>query len=250
MLFIISVQFLRGRWLTRIFCFISGGFAANAIVLTRSRGAFLGVAAGCLAAILMAPKKFRLVIMLGLLLAGAGIYALMDTGSIKRVDTISADTNELDDSARSRIEIWRGGFTMLLRNPLGVGPGNFYQRIGNYAPDHPGRDAHNTLVRCGGELGFAGLIIFLMLLCNAVLTVMKCRKMSNNLPPGVKEDIQLAGYGSITALAAMLGYGMTGTLTYTEFLWWMIMIPVCVHRTLATEMEALHIGETDVKVEE
>lgn len=240
MLFLIGAQFLRSGWKMKIFCFVAGGFAANAIVLTRSRGAFLGVAAGCLAAIVMAPKKHRLVIVLGLLLAATGIYYLMDAGSIQRVDTISADASQLDESARSRLEIWRGGIAMLMKNPLGVGPGNFYQKIGIYAPNHPDRDAHNTLIRCAGELGFAGITLLLMLLSNAVITVMKCLRISRAFPEDAKRDFQWMSFGSIAALAAMLGYGMTGTLTYTEFLWWMIMIPVCVYRSLMTEVNTLN----------
>ena len=43
MLPIIGVQFLRSAWRGKLLCLATGVFATNAIVLTRSRGAFLAV---------------------------------------------------------------------------------------------------------------------------------------------------------------------------------------------------------------
>jgi hypothetical protein len=47
MLWLIGAKFLRSGWPGRIVCFIAGGFTANAVVLTRSRSAVIGLLAGC-----------------------------------------------------------------------------------------------------------------------------------------------------------------------------------------------------------
>lgn len=129
---------------------------------------------------------------------------------------------------------------MLKAHPLlGVGPGNFYQYIGNYQPLHPGRDAHNTLVRCAGELGLVGLSIFVWLVFNAFRILRQCIRDASLFPPEIAKDFQLMSLGYMAALFAMLGYGMTGTLIYTEYLWWMLILPACMQRAFDNEMDLL-----------
>jgi O-antigen ligase len=242
MLFIIAVKFLRSGWRGKIVCFLAGGFTANAVILTRSRGAMMGIGAGMLLALILAPKKFRIKMTFGLIIAGIGVLYLSDARMLERTSTITAGQEERDSSAQSRIEIWNGGVKMLLNNPVfGVGPGNFYQNIGKYQPLHPGRDAHNTFIRCAGELGFPGLIILLLILLNAARILLKLKQNFFMLPPDTGEEIRWLSYGCLTALAAMLAYGMTGTLIYTEYLWWLLTLPACIQRVFDNELaEARH----------
>jgi len=231
-LFVIGVQFVRSKWIGRAVCFVAGGFAANAIVLTRSRGALLGVAGGGLIALVISRKEHRLKIAAGLLAACLGGLYLSDPQFLNRAATINRPEDQRDASAESRLEIWKGGMKMLMANPLGVGTGNFYQNIGKYAPEHPGRDAHNTFVRCAGELGFPGLIIFVALVLNAFRMLRNIIKRAKDLPDEYRHEVTWYGVGMATALGAFLTYGMTGTLIYTEYLWWMLAMPVCLWRTV------------------
>lgn len=241
MLFIVGCQFLNSTNLwERGLVFLSGGFAANALILTRSRGAMLGLIVGMLVAFIFSSPRHRKIIVVGLLAAGLGIFQLSDEAFVERSTTITRQADERDASASSRLEIWEGGLKMLIAHPLlGVGPGNFYQYIGNYQPLHPGRDAHNTLVRCAGELGLVGLSIFVWLVFNAFRILRQCIRDASLFPPEIAKDIQLMSLGYMAALFAMLGYGMTGTLIYTEYLWWMLILPACMQRTFDNEMELL-----------
>lgn len=240
MLFIVGCQFLNSTKLwQRGLVFLAGGFAANAVILTRSRGALLGLAVGMLVAFIFSSPRHRKIIVVGLLAAGLGIFNLSDEAFIERSTTITREADERDASASSRLEIWEGGLKMLADHPLlGVGPGNFYQYIGSYQPLHPGRDAHNTLVRCAGELGLVGLSIFVWLVFNAFRILRQCIRDASLFPPDIAKDFQLMSLGYMAALFAMLGYGMTGTLIYTEYLWWMLILPVCMQRAFDNEMEA------------
>ena len=243
MLFIISVKFIRSKWWGKCVCFIAGGFAANAVILTRSRGAMLGIAGGMFVAALLAPKQYRIKIFVGLILVGLGIFYLSDPQTLYRASTITANEEQRDHSMQSRLEIWQGGIKMILDRPLfGVGPGNFYQYIGNYQPDHPGRDAHNTFIRCAGELGIPGLILLVLIVGNAARILLGCIRKSPKLPPGVGKDVLWMSFGCLTCLTAMLTYGMTGTLAYTEYLWWMLTLPVCMQRVLENELADMNIA--------
>jgi O-antigen ligase len=240
MLFIIGCQFLNSsRIRDRALLFLAGGFTANAVILTRSRGALLGLAVGMLVAFIFSSPRHRKIIVVGLLAAGLGIAYLSDDTFLERSSTIVVESSdERDASASSRLEIWKGGLKMLKAHPLlGVGPGNFYQYIGSYQPLHPGRDAHNTLVRCAGELGLVGSFVFVYLVFNAFRILRQCIRDASLFPPEVEKDFQLMSLGYMAALFAMLGYGMTGTLIYTEYLWWMLIMPVCMQRAFDNEMD-------------
>ena len=231
MLFVIGAQFLRSGLIGKLICFLAGGFTANAVILTRSRGAVLAVGAGMFVLLMTVPQKYRFFILSVLIIAGAGIFYLTDTTSLERTATVTATTEERDKSAQSRLDIWAGGYKMFKDNLLGVGPGNFYQNIGRYQPLHPGRDAHNTIIRCIGELGLWGIVLFGWIVLNASLIYYKFIRLYILYQDDMHRDFLWLSLGLLCCLGAMFTYGMTGTLLYTEYLWWMLAVPVCLQRS-------------------
>ena len=229
---VIGAQFFRSKWKGKLICLISGAFAANAIVLTRSRGAVLGLGVGMIVTLLLAPKKHRMKIAAGLLVAMIGGIQLADPGFWKRAKSIGHTEDERDTATRSRVEIWQGGLEMLWDNPQGVGAGNFQQTIGRYARKHPKRDAHSTYVRCGGELGFLGLGVLGMLLANGLFTLLKVARRARELPHPVQDQLLYASHGLLVSLVVFIVCGLTGTLLYVEGFWWCLAMPVCLLRVL------------------
>lgn len=229
---LIGMQFLRTDWRGKILCLVAGVFATNAIILTRSRGAVVGLAVGSAVALLAAPGKHRAKIFAGLAVVLAGGLYLTDPGFIERAKTIDATEEERDTSAQSRIEIWQGGIEMALANPLGVGPGNFRSAIGRYAPQHPDRDAHNTFVRCVGELGFTGLLVYVVVIVNAFRMLVRIARRARSLPQPDQDKFLYLSYGLAISLTIFMGCSMTVTLLYTEGLWWFLLMPVCLGRAL------------------
>ncbi|MFO7775820.1 MAG: O-antigen ligase family protein [Candidatus Hydrogenedentota bacterium] len=235
LLFIVAVQFIRSGWRGRLVCFLAGGFIANAIVLTRSRAAVMGVAAGALVAAILSPRKHRRKIILGLVLAGLGFLYLADPQFLERTSTITTDAEQMDASAVSRIDLAKAGMRMMVDHPLGVGVGNFYQSIGRYAPEYAGRDAHNTFVRCAGELGFPGLLVFLLIIASALITFYRVMRKTKAYETLDAHNLSLMAYGGMAALTAFLAYGLTHTITYAEFLWWWLALPACLTRVMENE---------------
>jgi O-antigen ligase len=230
---IIGVQFLRTGWLGKAVCLVSGVFVANGIVLMRSRGAVVGLAAGVLAALVMAPKRFRLAILAGIIVAAAGGYYLTNPKFLERAGTISATEEERDASAASRLDIWSASLAMWEGNPLGIGAGNFYQTIGRYLPQLEGRDTHNTYLKCLCELGIQGIIIFAVVIVNAVLVLRRVTKQAQKLSrKGEHNALLLQSYGLIVAIVVLLAAALTITFLYIEALWWLLAMPVCLERAL------------------
>jgi O-antigen ligase len=180
----------------------------------------------------LAPKRWRLPILAGIIVAGIGAYQLMDPQFIDRSSTILRPEEERDRSSESRLEIWQGGYRMLIDHPLGVGAGNFYQNIGRYSPNNPGRDAHSTFVRCFAELGFPGIAVFLLLLGNVGYMVRGILKRTRESKAGEGQQLALIAYGFGLSLATLLICGLTCTFLYTEGTWWLLAVPVCMTRAL------------------
>ncbi len=236
MLFLIGLHFVRSGLVGRVWCFLAGAFSANAVILTRSRGALLGIVMGLVVAVFASPKEFRGRILVGIVCVILGFFSIMDPQSIQRSSTVVASSDERDESSLSRFEIWEGGVKMLIAHPLiGVGPGNFHQNIGRYQPKHSGRDAHNTFIRCAGELGIAGLSLLLLIVANAYRILIACIRDSAKLLPEVGRDMFWVSYGCMAGLTAVLAYGMTGTLLYSEYFWLFLTLPVCIRRIIDNE---------------
>lgn len=230
MLWIIGVQFLRSDWKGKIACFLAGGFTANAVILTRSRGALVGLAAGGMVALFAAPKRYRALILTGLIVAGSGFFYLTDEQFLNRMASIFVEEEERDESAQSRVVLAKAGLQMLADHPFGVGPGNFYQNIGNYIPEYAGKDAHNTYVRCFTETGVIGFACFVAIILNAFHLNYQTSRRASRLQKAEQNSLRLIVFGSTAGLTTMLACCMTISLTYVEFIWWFLMLPVCLQR--------------------
>ena len=230
MLPIIGIQLLRSKWFGKAICTVSAAFCANAIVLCRSRGAFVGIAAGAITACLFAPKKHRKKIAVGLVLGIIGGIYVTDPQFIERMGTIAPKEEESYESSHGRIRIWRVGIDMAIDNPLGIGAGNWYRKISLYKPEYAGVDSHNTYLKCVAELGWHGVVVFAIIVFTAFRSLSAVRRSS--LHSDSRFDPDLISFGLTVSLCTYLTCCITITLIYSEFLWLLLSLPVCLKRVL------------------
>jgi O-antigen ligase len=126
---------------------------------------------------------------------------------------------------------------MVSDHPLGVGEGNFKNVIFRYNPDDPGRDTHNTFLRCLAELGIQGGIIFVLLIANAFRMLFSIKINIQDLPN--KEDFVWHIYALQLALIIYLSAGMFITQTYIEELYWLLMFPLFLKRSVENEIDVI-----------
>ena len=232
MLPIIGIQLLRSKWFGKAVCAVSAAFTANAIVLCRSRGALVGIAAGAITACLFAPKKHRKKIAVGLVLGIMGGIYVSDPQFLERATTITRSEDQRDESAASRLQLWGAGAEMFADNPFGIGVGNWYQTIEYYLPDYVRRDSHNTYVKCAAELGVQGILVYALFIFTAFMQLRRVRKLSATLPQSVGDDLVLCSFGLTISLSIILTCGLTITMIYIEIIWLLLMLPVCLARVL------------------
>ncbi|NWH05034.1 O-antigen ligase family protein [Desulfobacter latus] len=234
MLPLIGVQLLRSKnWSLRILCIISAAFTANAVVLCRSRGALVGIVMGGMAAVVMAPKRFRKKIAIGLILGAMGGLYVADQQFLERISTIIvSEDQERDASAENRFHLWAAGLQMVIDRPFGIGVGNWYQTIGSYLPEHAGLDSHNTYVKCIAEMGILGFLIFAFMIFFSLIEIRRINRDADYLPLDIQNDLKLFAFGIFVSIAIILTCGLTITMIYTETVWILLILPVCLRRTL------------------
>lgn len=236
---IIGVTFMRSDWPGKILCMVAGVFSVNTIVLCRSRGAMLALIGAGIAIFFTVPRRFRPALMIGLVVAMAGMLYLSDAAFLERIGQIASHADSVlegaetsDRSAMMRIEAWRGGLQMLGDHPFGVGPGNFNQYIGNYSPSIVGLSPHSLYIQVSAELGYIGLAILLAILSNALWTLRKINNQSELLPEPVRTEFQWRAVCLTGIICAYITFGITAHLMYVEAFWWFFMMPACLQRAL------------------
>ncbi len=148
----------------------------STLILTKSRGSFIGVAVGLLALGIWRDRRFLWIIpaaALGLFVAVQvwGEEALVQFAL--RMDIVGGG---ITGTMQSRMEVWQRAIYMIQDFPYtGIGIGTF-DKVANamypfflLGPDAKVTHAHNTLLEVGVDLGIPGLLAYVALLtCFAV----------------------------------------------------------------------------------
>lgn len=238
MLPLIGAQFLGSRWRGRIFCIVAAAFSANAVILTRSRGALVGLAAGVLVAAGRVPRAHRKKVYAALLLGVLGGVHLMDTGFIERTMTMARPTQgeQLDASAASRPRLWKAAYHMMRDHWVGVGAGRWFEAIEEYIPEYRGKDAHSTFGRAMGELGFPGLVFFVLALGAAFKNLAEAASIASQMSHKESKQLELTIFGVRVSLIILLVCALFITMTYTEALWILLALPTCLVKAAKNEL--------------
>jgi putative inorganic carbon (HCO3(-)) transporter len=145
------------RWLVPPWMFMLAG-----LVVTYTRGAWIGFAAGVLALLPLAVRRTRWLLL-------GGLVALLLGGLLSPVDLrhrflSMADPDE--SGVKERVYMWRSGLAMWRQHPwLGVGPGGVKREYVNYALPEAFKKrtghVHNTPLQILVERGVIGLAAWL-----------------------------------------------------------------------------------------
>ena len=221
------------KWPLKFLYIIGAAFVLNGIILTRARAIFIAMLAATIYAIIFTPKKWRKQILIYLILGGILFFQLVDLGFFARMKTLK--NPEQEASAVSRLWIWKASLKMLKDYPLGVGIGNFGRMIGNYDERVIGRDAHNTFVRCYGELGIHGLAFFMFI----ILLVFKQLRHIQNITRGtpLESRANLEVFALSLAIIIYLVAGLSHTHLYIEAQWWLFAMPICLEKAVLNEIQ-------------
>ena len=175
-----------------------------ALILTLSRGGWLGFAFSAFVFILIIERKLLLSI---IPISVLGIY-LLPQSIINRILSIG---NMADSSNAYRLKMWEITRQIIKDNwKAGVGFGHlpFKQTFESYIRTMPTYHAHNTFLEVAAEIGIPGLIVFLFFLF--IIFKYGILKIYNSQDRYIK----VLGAGVISGLAGVLLHGLVENVLY------------------------------------
>jgi probable O-glycosylation ligase (exosortase A-associated) len=201
------------RWVSLV-AWVSVVIFILAIVGSQSRGATLALIVVGVFLWLFSKRKF--VSLVGIAFAGVIMLFHASDAYFERMATIRSYQEE--GSAQGRIMAWKSGTRMGLDNPiLGVGAGNFSISFGTtYRPRDvigplPWLTAHSSYFLVFGELGFPGIIVFLVLVIGGFTGMMGLRRrlIKSCAGPPSADTVEKARMLYLLA-AGLVGYAVAG----------------------------------------
>ncbi len=205
------------RWVRLAFLGIFGA-SIFGVLLTYSRGGFLGLAVVLVALVLQRRKNFMSTILLA---AAVGlVFVSMPTAWFERISTIGSYGQ--DESAMSRIDTWRFAWDVALKSPI---TGGGFQAFRANPSDY---DAHSIYFGMLGEHGFLGLGVFLALIVATLLSLGRVIRLATR-DPELAWYAQLAGAVRISVIAFMVS-GAFLNLQYFELFYLLAAITMILVR--------------------
>ncbi|MCP3101260.1 spore coat polysaccharide polymerase ExoJ [Myxococcus sp. K15C18031901] len=160
----LAVAFLARKgssWLWRLACLVAAVLAVVAIVVSHSRGGFIGLSVAMALWAIREKRRIQAVVVGSLFVVGLVVFA--PSSFWARNETVAAFHE--DASAMGRVYAWQVASRISLDRPLlGVGAGGFRYAWAEYAPPEARRAyvAHNIFLDVIGELGWVGLAFFMV----------------------------------------------------------------------------------------
>ena len=220
-------------WMKGMFA-IAGLFIANAVVLINSRGAFLAVAASIAFFMYFMytssfQRKHQKKMAVFITIAGlSGALYIADDDFISRITGITGEVDkaEKQESGATRLVFWEAAWEMAKDYPYGNGYRGFNYLSPFYIPEgidtggNRSRSVHSTWFETLTEVGYLGLLFFIMMLWSAWKHLNKVRSYlrGNQLVDEYFKIIALQG----SLIAFVIAMTFLNRMR-AEVLYWLIM---------------------------
>jgi hypothetical protein len=210
-------------WIQRGVALVACAFIMNAIVLTGSRGALVGMAVAGVVALALVPPRSRKTILCMSALGAAMLLVLAHDQFWERMHTIQDYNTE--ESAHSRFELIEPTLHMFRDHPLGVGHEGFRTLSPRYVPaqllsEDGTRSPHTTVLAVLAEQGAVGIALYALLNLSVLGALFRARRdvLAATDDPRLTYVIACIGCG----LAAFAVCGLTGNYLKCEAQIWFI----------------------------
>lgn len=222
--FVLALRRHMGNW-TRWFFYLVPVTAVATIVASSSRGGLVGAAAVGLWWV--ARSKHRVRSLLAILLVGAATWAVVPPEQKARFETAGEDR-----TSTARTDRWKAGIKLANDYPvLGIGYKNWGILYGGWL-------SHNVFIEAWAELGYTGLISFLLLIGVTFWINARTRKLL--LGARTSSDfMKHMAHGLDGALIGFMASGFFVTVLYYPFFWINLAMTVSLHTAARNEVRRL-----------
>jgi O-antigen ligase len=207
----------------RLIYFGVTGLMVAAVVVTFSRGGFIGLVAATFVLVRRLGKKNRVATMAALVFAVVLFVALAPGAFSSRLGTIFNSAADLTGSSSQRTEVLKRSVLVALRYPVtGVGVGNFRFK----SPRN--LETHNAYTQVAAEMGLAAMVIYILLIIHPIRRMRLIEKESYD-----QKDRRRFYYLSVGLQASLIGFMFSsffGAVAYQWYLYYLVAYAVCLHR--------------------
>jgi probable O-glycosylation ligase (exosortase A-associated) len=205
---------------------------------TYSRGGFLSLGAVAATWFWRSDRKPQAV-MVGVLLAVL-MLPVMPSQFWERMSTITASAEERDDSQAGRLHFWQVAVAMANDRPMtGVGHSGYELAYDQYDTSEgkygTGRAVHSAWFGVLAEIGYPGLIVFVMIVAFSLLTCARVRRMAQRAE--ISESLGRYGAALESSLLAFIVGGSFVSFQYSEMLWHFFALTIALERVAVTNAE-------------
>lgn len=202
---------------------------AICLLLTKSRSAYVAIAAGLALLWLIARKEHGLLRTRLLFASLAGIIALAIIG----VQSGAIDRQVASEAGKSlgyRLQYWRSTLLMVRDNPLlGIGPGQFQNRYTEYKLPEASeeiKDPHNFLLEVWATAGTPALLLLLAALLLFTGQVFFARRNKRLPPDSPRTALVMVGTAAGLFLAQAIGTLVGFGIDAKSFTWALVTLVV------------------------
>lgn len=222
---------LRGK--ARFAAFFSSILISTALILTLTRSAWIGFAAGI--AVIAMVRDWRL--LLALFAALVIVFFAAPRDVRERVLRSGGDETTVVKDGKvmfqgdERIFLWYSGIEVIKHNPLtGVGLKNFRKAYPQYLPYAPVKNfshAHNNFIQIGAETGLIGLLAFIGMILAYLFYIVHGGRLSALPPPSFEKAVITGVLGAFAAflVAGLFEYNF-GDGEIAMLIWFLMAVPI------------------------
>jgi hypothetical protein len=199
------------------------GLMVGAVVVTFSRGGFIGLIAATFVLVRRLGKKNRVATTAALVFAVILFIGLAPGAFSNRLSTIFNSAADLTGSSSQRTEVLKRSVWVALRYPVfGVGLGNFHHK----SPRN--LETHNAYTQVAAEMGLAAGVVYVLFLVHPIRRMRLIENESYEQP-----DRRRFYYLSIGLQASLIGFMFSsffGAVAYQWYVYYLVGYAVCLHR--------------------
>jgi O-antigen ligase len=220
----VGLAFARRGWLTKVAYLLCAALFTAGVVVSFSRGGFLGLAAAACVLAWKLGRKRRFVV--GALMAASLVVFVAAAPADYGLRITSMFGGDVTGSASARQELFWRSVMVALRYPLtGVGLGCFYYR--------GARDqvSHNAYTQVAAEMGMAALVVYLLFM---VVPLWRLRRVERETLQA--KDRASFYYLAVGMQASIVGYMVCSFFASVAHLWYvyyLVAYSVCLRRLYA-----------------
>jgi O-antigen ligase len=204
---------LVSKGLARLFYLVCAAILAVGVMVTLSRGGFLGLLASGAVLLWKLGRGRRVKTILATGLICGILFAAMPGGYGARIATIFDNQQDQTGSAQLRRELMERAASVAINRPIvGVGMGNFHI----YSIRE--KEAHNAYLEIAAELGVAGLIAYLVVILAPLRGLRRIERQTGGRRSMSEREMY---WLSVSIQAAFIAYMVCSFFASIQYLWYL-----------------------------